>query len=122
MTDFEPFDDMWATAVESRAEIVDRYRRVWDHSDATIAALDIDAPGHVKWWPRPNVKLFNVLVHMVSETNRHAGHADILREQLDGAIGTEEGNTILHQLDSAFWDSHRAKIDRAAKDFRGSMG
>ena len=31
--------------------------------------------------------LFNVLVHVLSETARHAGHADILREQLDGATG-----------------------------------
>jgi hypothetical protein len=29
--------DMWATEAESRAEIVDRYRRAWEHSDATIA-------------------------------------------------------------------------------------
>jgi hypothetical protein len=79
--DFERFADMWAAADESRDEIVDRYRRVWDHSDATIAALDIDTPGHVPWWPRPDVKLFNVLVHVLTETNRHAGHADILREQ-----------------------------------------
>ena len=64
---------MWATEDESRAEIVDRYRRVWEHSDATIAALDIDAPGHVAWWPRPNVKLFNIMVHVLTETNRHAG-------------------------------------------------
>jgi hypothetical protein len=94
---------MWATADESRAEIADRYERVWDHSDATIAALDIDAPGHVPWWPRPNVKLFNVLVHVLTESNRHAGHADILREQ---------------QLDSAFWDNHRAKIEQAATEAR----
>ena len=40
--------DMWATEDESRVEIVDRYRRMWEHSDATIAALDIDAPGHVR--------------------------------------------------------------------------
>jgi hypothetical protein len=113
--DYEPLADMWAAADESRAEIVDRYRRVWDHSDATIAALDIDAPGHVPWWPRPNVKLFNVLVHVLTETNRHAGHADILREQLDGAVGTEEG-TVLQQLDAAFWENHRAKIEQAAKD------
>jgi hypothetical protein len=71
--DFEPFSDMWVTADEARGDIVDRYRRVWVHSDATIAALDIDAPGHVPWWPRPNVKLFNVLVHVLTETNRHAG-------------------------------------------------
>ena len=114
--DFEPFADMWASADESRAEIVDRYRRAWDHADATIDALDIDAPGHVPWWPRPNVKLFNVLVHVLTETNRHAGHADILREQLDGAVGTEEGSTVLQQLGAAFWENHRAKIEQAAKD------
>jgi hypothetical protein len=60
------------------------------------------------------VKLFNVLVHVLTETNRHAGHADILREQLDGAVGTEEGG-FLQQLDMAFWENHRAKIDQAAK-------
>lgn len=114
--DFQPFADMWATADESRAEIVDRYRRVWAHSDATIAALDIASPGHVPWWPRPNVKLFNVLVHVLTETNRHAGHADILREQLDGAVGTEEANTVLQQLGAAFWDNHRTKIEQAAKE------
>ena len=45
--DSERGTDMWATEHETRAEIVDRYRRVWNHSDATINALAIDAPGHV---------------------------------------------------------------------------
>ncbi|HEX7307698.1 DinB family protein [Lentzea sp.] len=79
--------DMWATDEESREDVVGRYRRVWAHSDATISALAVDAPGHVPWWPRPEVMLFNVLVHVVTETARHAGHADILRELLDGATG-----------------------------------
>jgi hypothetical protein len=57
-----------------------------------------------------------VLVHVLTETNRHAGHADILREQLDGATGTEEGSTVLHHLDAAFWENHRAKIEQAAKE------
>jgi hypothetical protein len=113
--DDELFADMWATADESRAGIVDRYRRVWDHSDATITTLDIDAPGHVPWWPRPDVKLFNIMVHVLTETNRHAGHADILREQLDGTIGTEAENTWLAHFDTAFWANHRAKIEQAAK-------
>ena len=60
--------------------------QVWAHSDT----LPIDAPGHVPWWPRPNVKLFNIMVQIVGETNRHAGHADILREQLDGRVGESE--------------------------------
>jgi len=113
---FEPFADLWVTADESRAEIIDRYRRVWAHSDATIAALDIEAPGHVPWWPRPNVKLFNVMVHVLTETNRHAGHADILREQLDGTFGTEAGNTsLLQSFDSAFWANRHASIEQAAR-------
>ncbi|WP_082115462.1 DinB family protein [Lentzea aerocolonigenes] len=79
--------DMRAAEGESRVDIVERYRRVWVHSDATISELKVDSPGFVPWWPRPDVMLFNVLVHVLSETARHAGHADILREQLDGATG-----------------------------------
>jgi hypothetical protein len=108
-------DDMWAAADESRAEVVDRYRQAWEYSDATIAALDIDAPGHVPWWPRPDVKLFNILVHVLTETSRHAGHADILREQLDGAVGTEAGSTAPPGRDAAFWESHRGRIEQAAR-------
>ena len=105
---------MWATEHETREEIVDRYRRVWEHSDATITALAIDSPGHVPWWPRPDVKLFNILVHMLTETSRHAGHADILREQLDGSTGTT-ARVRDPQHDAAFWEARRAKIERAAK-------
>ena len=105
--------DMWATEDETREEIIDQYRRVWKHSDATITALNIDSPGHVPWWPRPNVKLFNVLVHVLTETSRHAGHADILREQLDGSTGSSAD--ARPQRDAAFWEARRAKIERAAK-------
>ncbi|WP_436498058.1 DinB family protein [Actinokineospora sp. HUAS TT18] len=101
--------DMWATEHETRAEITARYRRVWAHSDATIAALPIDAPGHVPWWPRPDVMLFNVMVHLLTETSRHAGHADILREHLDGT--TEHAKPH----DAAFWAARRAEIERAAQ-------
>jgi Protein of unknown function (DUF664) len=107
--------DMWATEDESREEIVDRYRRVWEHSDATINALAIDAPGNVPWWPRPDVKLFNIMVHVLTETNRHAGHADILREQLDGKVETDAQSTALQERDAASWQARRAKIERAAK-------
>jgi hypothetical protein len=106
--------DMWVTEHETREEIIDRYRRVWEHSDATITALAIDSPGYVLWWPRPDVKLFNILVHMLTETGRHAGHADILREQLDDSTGTT-AEYATQQRDAAFWDAHRAKIERAAK-------
>jgi hypothetical protein len=107
--------DFWASEDETREEIIDFYRRVWEHSDATINALTIDAPGHVQWWPRPDVKLFNILVHILTETNRHAGHADILREQLDGKIGTAAGYSHPRENDKAYWEEQRAMIERTAQ-------
>jgi hypothetical protein len=61
------------------------------------------------------VKLFNILVHILIETSGHAGHADILREQLDGAVGTDAESTAAQEYDAAYWESHRAKIERAAR-------
>lgn len=102
-------DWLWATENESRADIVNGYRRVWQHADATIEALPIDASGRVPWWPQPEVKLFNVMVHVLTETSRHAGHADILCEQLNDATGFAESD----QIDD--WKAHRARIEEAAQ-------
>jgi Protein of unknown function (DUF664) len=43
--------DMWATAQESRDEIVSLYLRAAAHADATMEALALDSPGRVPWWP-----------------------------------------------------------------------
>ena len=90
-------EDMWATETETAADLVDLYRRVWAHGDATVAELDLDSPGRVPWW-RPEtaaVTLHKVLVHLVAELQRHAGHADILREAVDGAAGVRRQGTNL---------------------------
>ena len=82
-----------------------------EHSDA----LPIDAPGHQGTWPRPNVKLFNMMVQIVGETSRHAGHADIPREQLDGRVGeSEQGSAALQEYDADYRASKQAKIEQAA--------
>jgi hypothetical protein len=107
--------EMWVTENETRAEIVDRYRRVWLHADETIKDLPLDALGHVPWWPRPDVTLHAMLVHVLAETNRHAGHADILREQLDGAAGMRADNTNLAEHDAAWWAALRERIERSAQ-------
>lgn len=95
--------DLWATEHETRAEIVGLFQRAAKHADATIDALAFDAPGHVPWWPSPDVTLFPVLLHVLAETNRHAGHADILREQLDGAVeaGAESGKNRYAEIERA---------------------
>jgi hypothetical protein len=110
--------DMWAAEQETRADIVDRYRHACAYADATIDTLPIDAVGHVPWWPSPDVKLFNVMVHLLTETYRHAGHADILREQLDGAVGTGTHSTTLHGHDASYWETYLAGIERAASTWR----
>jgi len=112
----EPNADMWATAEESREQITGLYRRVWTHSDATITALSLDAVGRVPWWPteRSEVTLHRVLVHMIAETDRHAGHADIVRELVDGVAGLREGNDNLAPGDRAWWADYRRRVEDAA--------
>jgi hypothetical protein len=106
--------DKWVTPDETRAEVVDRYRVACAHADATIDSLGLDAPGRVPWWPKPSVNLFNVIIHVLTETNRHAGHADILREQIDGQVGSN-ANKVASERGNAFWATHRAKIEKAAQ-------
>ncbi|SEC87189.1 Protein of unknown function [Amycolatopsis tolypomycina] len=74
-------------AGRTAAEVLAGYRAAIEASDAAIraagdpgkpAAVAIDGRCHTLRW---------VLAHMTSETARHAGHADILREQLDGVTG-----------------------------------
>ncbi|MFD1148268.1 DinB family protein [Saccharothrix hoggarensis] len=113
--DAEPNADMWATADESREHVVDLYRRACAHSDGTIDALDLDSPGTVPWWPpeREAVTLHFVLIHMIAETNRHAGHADIVRELIDGTAGLRPDNDNLATLD---WQAHHARLERVARE------
>ena len=114
----EPNADMWATAEESRQQIIGLYHRVWVHSDATINALPLDAIGHVPWWPpdRNEVTLHRILVHMIAETVRHAGHADIVRELIDGVAGLREDNDNMAPGDRAWWQSYRSRLERVAKE------
>ncbi len=114
--DAEPNADMWATADESRREIIDLYRSVWAHSDATVDHLDLDAEGTVAWWPpeRNPVRLHVILVHMIAETNRHAGHADLVRELIDGSAGVRAGNSNLPDAGAQWWLEYRQRLEHAA--------
>jgi uncharacterized damage-inducible protein DinB len=117
--DAEPNADMWVTAEESREQIIGLYHRVWVHSDATIDALALDAIGHVPWWPadRNEVTLHRILVHMTTETHRHAGHADIVRELIDGAAGLRDGNDNMPPGDQGWWESYRSRLESVAQKF-----
>ena len=116
--DAEPNADMWATADESREDVVDLYHRAWRHADATIDALDLDGTGRVPWWSDDHneVTLHVILVHVIAETNRHAGHADIVRELIDGAAGLRATNDNMAPVDAAWWDDYRARLERLAEE------
>lgn len=108
--------DMWATADESREWILEFYGRSWAHADATIDALELDATGRVPWW-RPEtaeVTLQRILVHMIAETARHAGHADIVRELIDNATGHRKGVSNLPPVDEAWWKAYVGRLQQVA--------
>ncbi|MGC0385959.1 hypothetical protein RKD33_006176 [Streptomyces sp. SAI-129] len=67
------------------------------------------------WWPEPysNTNLFAILVHVLGETNRHAGHADILREGVDGRTGMRPEHET--QIDEDARAAYCEKIEQAAR-------
>jgi uncharacterized damage-inducible protein DinB len=112
--------DMWATAQESRDYIEDFYRQVWAHSDVTIETLDLETVGRVPWWSAEHaeVTLHRIIVHIIDETARHAGHADIVRELIDGAVGLANGRDNMGDQDAAWWPDYRARLESVAQQFR----
>ena len=116
--DAELSGHLYATAAESREQVTDFCRRVWAHSDATIGELPLDARGTVPWWPEEvrHPTLRHLLVHMIEETARHAGHADIIRESIDGDAGLVEGvSNMPSEADAAAWKLHYNKLESIAR-------
>jgi hypothetical protein len=110
----ETSGDMYAAPGESTEYIVDLYRRACAHSDQTIAELDLDVIGTV---PHSGGKLTlrQALVHTIHETSRHAGHADIVRELIDGSIGGARANPwVPDPDDTAWWQDYIARIEASA--------
>ncbi|WP_430785551.1 DinB family protein [Actinoplanes sp. G11-F43] len=115
--DAAPNADMWATADESRDDLIDLWHRVWAHADATIEALPADAPGAVRWWGGEPVTLQLIMVHMLAEVNRHAGHADIVRELIDGRAGWRTPGDNLPDLDAPAWAEYHERLEATARKF-----
>jgi hypothetical protein len=109
--------DMFAAVGEPRAQITGLYKKAWAHSDATIEVLSLDAIGHVPHWPDEHgeVTLHRIMVHVIADSQRHAGYADIVRELIDGAVGLQENNDNLPPAGQASWQDHRNRVERAAQ-------
>jgi hypothetical protein len=115
--DAAPNADMWASADESRDDIIGLWRRAWAHADATINALPIDASGVVRWWADTPVTLHLILVHVLAELNRHAGHADVVRELIDGQVGWRRPGDNVVDGDEAWWAAYRQRLESTARGF-----
>jgi Protein of unknown function (DUF664) len=110
--------DMWAKTDESREYLVDLYRSVWRQSDESIEQLALDAPATVAWWPgeRRETTFGHLLVRVVAETAQHAGHADIIRESIDGRGGRDHDDIG----NADWWNTYVGKIQAAADNFRAA--
>jgi hypothetical protein len=119
-TDDEPDIDLRVLPEVSRDEVLQLA------ADARAAMTELlagalDAPGEVPWWGANGaVTVHRVAVHVVAELARHAGHADVLRELLDGTAGMRPGdpNVIARGADQL--DERRARIETDAR--RASHG
>jgi hypothetical protein len=114
----DPQADWYAREDETKDGLIDLYRRVWTFANETIQQLPLDAPGRVPWW-RPGwqeVTLQRIMVHVLYDLSRHAGHADLMREELDGTTGWQQGNANVP--DAYDWQAYVAKLAGLANRFR----
>ncbi|HIW90772.1 MAG TPA: DinB family protein [Candidatus Corynebacterium avicola] len=114
----DPNVDFYLTPNETVEQIVDFYRRVWAHTAETFGTFAVDDLGHVPHWPAENAEksLGEIATHVLGDLARHVGHADILRERLDGSTGMWVGNdNVLGGVD---WSSYVEKLERIASQFR----
>jgi uncharacterized damage-inducible protein DinB len=75
---------------DTLADLLDSYQQVASETDELVATLpDLDAshPLPEAPWFEPGVSwsVRRVVLHVIAETSQHAGHADILRESIDGS-------------------------------------
>jgi hypothetical protein len=111
--------DMWARPEESSEYITGLYRRACAHADGVIAAHGLEAPGSVAHWPqdRRDTTLGVLLIRMVAETAQHAGHADIVRELIDGTGGPDQDS-----IDKPTWRDYLTQVQAAASTFAADPG
>ena len=84
-SDAEPDSDFRVTAGESAEILAHRYVMVCEQARDVVAAAELDRVVITPWGAEVNLRA--ILLHMIQETARHNGHADIIRENIDGEIG-----------------------------------
>ncbi|MBM2616110.1 DinB family protein [Actinoplanes sp. LDG1-06] len=115
--DPDPLAGWYATETETAAGITDLYRRVQAFADETIDTLTLETVGHVAHWGGAAVTLHEIMVHKTADLQRHAGHADILREQLDGSVGLLPRHSNMPSATD--WPTHTKRLTAIADRYDG---
>ena len=110
------------TADESLPDVLARYDDVAAETEAIVAGIadlgqPVPVPKGVPWFPA-DVDAWSVrwvLLHVITETARHAGHADIVRELIDGTVGWTPRQSNLPAGDDPSWSAHHDRVERAAQ-------
>lgn len=86
--DIRSYEDYWTIASgESTRDVLNLYQREIERSRAITAAASLDDPARNPPGRAPDLTLRWILLHMIEETARHNGHADLIREAIDGQTG-----------------------------------
>lgn len=101
--------DMWATPDESPADLIAAYRRACEASLVALDAMDLDTVGTHHTGVK--VSLRWMILNVLTDTLRHTGHADILREAIDGSVGVDPilSNTV-DGTDDEYWSKFRQRV------------
>jgi len=103
------FSDMYAKPDETSEVIIANYQAATAAADRSIEELDLDTVGRHHMGIAVSLRwmLFTVLL----DTARHAGHADIVREQIDGAAGSyREWAGVVPVEDVEFRETYLARV------------
>lgn len=111
--------EFYALPAESSDLIVRSYRQLWSETDSAVRALGLSHRVEVPWFGSEPVSVLRILAHITAETARHAGHMDILRENLDGVVGWAPGVRIVPQRTERETVRHLAMLEGLARDASG---
>jgi len=84
-TDADPDSDFRVHPEEGAEVLARRYLIVCDQAREVVADAELDRVVTTPWGAKVNLRA--IMLHMVQETARHNGHADIIRESIDGEVG-----------------------------------
>lgn len=96
-------------------DVLDLYRASIASAEQAFDELELDSPAEVPWWNlRRHTTVENLMVHMISETARHGGHLDIVRELLDGQVGVMAQATNIPSFTPEQWRERHTALQRIA--------